>query len=66
MPMKTTIAGLSLITATLFGVAAAVPAPATAADNTVNLTIDCVGLCTASWSWYQGGTQLGGGSISGF
>lgn len=65
--MKTTIAGLSLIVAA-FGAAAAVPAPAMAADNTVNLTLNCNGTCTGSWSWYQGGTSgtsLGGGSITG-
>jgi hypothetical protein len=66
--MKTTIAGLSLIVAALFGVVAAVPAPAMAADLTVNLTLNCkTGSCTGSWGWYQGGTSgtpLGGGSIS--
>ncbi len=62
--MKTTIAGLSLIAAAVFGVAAAVPAPAMAADLTVNLTINCVGPCTGTWSWYQGGTLLSSGSIS--
>ena len=62
--MKTTIAGLSLIAAAAFGVVAAVPAPAMA-DSTVNLTINCVGPCTGSWSWYQGGTLLSSGSISG-
>ena len=64
--MKTTIAGLSLIVAALFGMVAAVPAPAMAADLTVNLTLGCGTGCTASWSWSQGGTQLGSGSISGF
>ena len=67
--MKSTIAGLSLIVAAAFGVAAAVPAPAMAADNTVNLTLNCkTGNCTGSWSWYQGGTSgtlLSSGSISG-
>jgi hypothetical protein len=67
--MKTTIAGLSLIVAAVFGVVAAVPAPAMAADNTVNLTLNCkTGPCTATWSWYQGGTSgtlLSSGSISG-
>ncbi len=66
--MKTTIAGLSLIVAAAFGVAAAVPAPAMAADNTVNLTLNCkTGTCTGSWAWYQGGTSgtlLSSGSIS--
>jgi hypothetical protein len=66
--MKTTIAGLSLIVAALFGVVAAVPAPAMAAGNTVNLTLNCkTGTCTGSWVWYQGGTSgtlLSSGSIS--
>jgi hypothetical protein len=67
--MKRTIAGLSLIAAALFGVVAAGPAPAMAADNTVNLTLDCMtGICTGSWIWYQGGTSgtvLSSGSITG-
>ena len=62
--MKRTIAGLSLIAAALFGVVAAVPAPALA-DSTVTLTLNCDGNCTGSWSWYQGGTLLSSGSISG-
>jgi len=62
--MKTMIAGLGLIAAASFGVVAAVPAPAMAADNTVNLSIDCVGPCTGTWTWYQGGTVLSSGSIS--
>ena len=62
--MKRTIAGLSLIAAALFGVVAAVPAPALA-DSTVTLTLSCTGNCTGSWSWYQGGTLLSSGSISG-
>jgi hypothetical protein len=69
--MKRTIAGLSLIVAALFGVVAAVPAPAMA-DSTVNITLNCIGngptACTGSWSWYQGGTSgtpLSSGSISG-
>ena len=66
--MKTTIAGLSLIVAALFGVVAAVPAPAMA-DSTVNLTLNCkTGNCTGSWRWYQGGTSgtlLSSGSITG-
>ena len=37
--MKRTVTGLSLIVAALFGVVAAVRAPATAADNTLNLTL---------------------------
>ena len=70
--MKTTNAGLSGIAAALFGVAAARPAPAMAADNTVTLTLNCDGngptACTGSWRWYQGGTSgtlLSSGSISG-
>jgi hypothetical protein len=66
--MKRTVTGLSLIVAAVFGVVAAVPAPALAADNTVNLTLNCGGICTGSWSWYQGGTSgtlLSSGSISG-
>jgi hypothetical protein len=65
--MKATIAGLSLIVAAVSGVAAALlPAPAMAADNTVNLTLDCnTGTCTGNWSWYQGGTLLSSGSITG-
>jgi len=43
---------------------AAVPAPALA-DSTVTLTLNCDGLCTGSWAWYQGGTLLSSGSISG-
>ena len=62
--MKRTIAGLSLIVAAVFGVVAG-PAPAMAADNTVNLTLNCTGICTGSWSWYQGGTLLSSGSLSG-
>ena len=66
--MKRTIAGLSLIAAALFGVVAAVPAPALA-DSTVTLTLNCDGngptACTGSWAWYQGGTLLSSGSISG-
>ena len=66
--MKRTVAGLSLIVAALFGVVAAVPAPALAADNPVNLTLNCeTGDCTGSWSWYQGGTSgtlLSSGSMS--
>jgi hypothetical protein len=62
--MKRTIAGLSLIVAAVFGVVAG-PAPAMAADNTVNLTLNCTGICTGSWSWYQGGTLLSSGSITG-
>jgi len=62
--MRRTVAGLSLIAAAVFGVVAAVPAPAMAADNTVNLAIDCVGPCTASWSWYQSGTLLSSGSMT--
>ena len=66
--MKRTIAGLSLIVAALFGVATALPAPAMAADNTANLTLNCNRTCTGSWSWYQGGTSgtlLSSGSITG-
>jgi len=63
--MRRTIAGLSLIVAAAFGVLAAGPAPAMAADNTVNLTLNCTGICTGSWSWYQGGTLLSSGSITG-
>ena len=67
--MKRTIAGLSLIAAALLGVVAVVPAPAMAADNTVTLTLNCLGngptACTGSWSWYQGGTLLSSGSLSG-
>ena len=67
--MKTTIAALSLIVAALFGVVAAVPAPAMAADNTATVTLHCKTIpCTARWSWYQGGTSgtlLSSGSISG-
>lgn len=66
--MNRTVAGLSLIVATVFGVVAAVPAPAMAAGNTVNLTLDCTGTCTGSWMWYQGGTSgtlLCSGSITG-
>jgi hypothetical protein len=67
--MKRTVAALSLIVAAVFGVGAAVPAPAMAAGNTVNLTLDCnTGTCTGSWSWYQAGTSgtlLSSGSISG-
>ena len=67
--MKRTMAGLGLIAAALFGVAAAVPAPAMAAGNTVTLTLNCLGnaptACTGSWAWYQGGTLLSSGSISG-
>ena len=66
--MRTTIAGVGLIAAAALGVAVAVPAPA-AADNTVNLTLNCkTGMCAGSWSWYQGGTTgslLSSGSISG-
>ena len=66
--MKRTIAGLSLIAAALFGVVAAVPAPALA-DSTVTLTLNCDGngptACTGSWAWYQGGTLLSSGSITG-
>ena len=66
--MKRTIAGLSLIVAAVFGVVAG-PAPAMAADNTVTLTLNCLGngptACTGSWSWYQGGTLLSSGSITG-
>ena len=67
--MKRTIAGLSLIVAALFGVATALPAPAMAADNTANLTLNCNRTCTGSWSWYQGGTSgtlLSSGSIMSF
>jgi hypothetical protein len=66
--MKRTVAGLSLIAAAVFGVVAAVPAPAMAADSTVNLTLSCNGTCTGSWAWYQGGTSgtlLSSGSITG-
>ena len=67
--MRRTTAGLSLIVAAAFGVVAAVPAPAMAAGNTANLTLDCnTGTCTGSWSWYQGGTSgalLSSGSITG-
>jgi hypothetical protein len=62
--MKRTVAGLSLIAAAAFGVAAAVPAPAMA-DSTVNLTLNCNGTCIGSWAWYQGGTLLSSGSITG-
>jgi hypothetical protein len=58
------VAGLSLIAAALFGVVAAVPAPAMA-DSTVTLILNCDGTCTGSWHWYQGGTLLSSGSISG-
>jgi hypothetical protein len=66
--MKRTVAALGMIVATLFGVGAAVPAPAIAADNTVNLTLNChtTGICAATWNWYQGGTSgtlLSSGSI---
>jgi hypothetical protein len=65
--MKRTVAGLSLIVAALFGVVAAVPAPAMA-DSTVNLTLHCKTIpCTAGWGWYQGGTSgtlLSSGSMS--
>ena len=66
--MKRTVAGLSLIVAAVFGAVAAVPAPAMAAGNTVNLTLNCNGTCTGSWRWYQGGpsgTLLSSGSITG-
>ena len=64
--MKRTVTGLSLIVAALFGVVAAIPVPAMAADTTANLTLDCnTGSCTGSWSWYQGGTLLSSGSITG-
>ena len=67
--MKRTVTGLSLIVAAVFGVAVAAPAPARAADNTANLTLDCnTGTCTGSWTWYQGGTSgtlLSSGSITG-
>jgi hypothetical protein len=67
--MKRTIVGLSLIAAALFGVVAALPAPAMATDNTVTLTLNCLGnsstACTGTWGWYQGGTLLSSGSISG-
>ena len=67
--MKRTIAGLGLIAAAVFGVVAAGPAPAMAADNTVNLVLNCDGngptACTGSWAWYQGGILLSSGSISG-
>jgi hypothetical protein len=67
--MRRTTAGLSLIVAAAFGVVAAVPAPAMAAGNTANLTLDCnTGTCTGSWAWYQGGTSgtlLSSGSITG-
>jgi len=67
--MKRTVAAVDIIAAALFGVVAAVPAPATAADNTVNLTLNChtTGICAATWTWYQGGTSgtlLSSGSIS--
>jgi len=62
--MKRTIAGLSLIAAALFGVVAAVPAPALA-DSTVTLTLNCDGNCTGSWAWYQGATLLSSGSVTG-
>ena len=49
--MKTTIAALSLIVAALFGVVAAVPAPAMAADNTATVTLHCKTIpCTTRWS----------------
>ena len=70
--MKRTLAALSMIMAALFGVVAVVPAPAIAADNTVTLTLNCIGngptACTGSWRWYQGGTSgtlLSSGSVSG-
>ena len=66
--MKRTITELSLIVAALFGVATVIPAPAMAADNTANLTLNCNRTCTGSWSWYQGGTSgtlLSSGSITG-
>jgi hypothetical protein len=62
--MKTTIAGLRLMVAAVFGVVALL-APVMAADNTVDLTVNCVGMCTGSWGWYQDGTLLSSGSISG-
>jgi len=65
--MKGIVAGLSLIAAALFGVVAAVPAPAMA-DSTANLTLHCKTIpCTAHWGWYQGGTSgilLSSGSMS--
>ena len=65
--MKRTFAGLSLIAAALFGVVAAVPAPAMA-DSTATLTLHCKTIpCTAGWGWYQGGTSgtlLSSGSMS--
>ena len=67
--MKRTVTGLSLIVAAVFGVAVAAPAPARAADNTANLTLNCNRTCTGSWSWYQGGTSgtlLSSGSIMSF
>ncbi len=30
-----------------------------------SLSLNCTGPCLASWDWYQGGTLLGGGSITG-
>src|SRR5215469_7139595 len=66
--MKRTVAGLGLIVAALFGVVAAVPAPAQAADLPVTLTLHCKTIpCTAGWRWYQGGTSgilLSSGSMS--
>ena len=61
--MKTTIAGLSLIVAAVFGVVAAVPAPAFAAARTATVTLECHSFCTAGWAWYQGGKVLGSGSL---
>jgi hypothetical protein len=61
--MKRTVAGLSLIAAAVFGVVAAVPAPALASARTATVTLECDGFCTAGWAWYEGGTVVGSGSL---
>jgi hypothetical protein len=63
--MKRAVLGLSLIVAAAFGVVAAAPASAIAADSTANLTLNCNGICIGRWTWYQGATALSSGSISG-
>jgi hypothetical protein len=57
-----------MLAVTFMAVPTALPAPAMAAtgDRTVTLTLKCTNsACQGGWNWYQGGTLLSTGSLSG-
>src|SRR5215471_10350378 len=67
--MNRALVGLSLMLAVTFmSVPTALPTPAMAAtgDRTVTLTLKCTNnACQGGWNWYQAGTLISSGSLSG-